>query len=59
MRIHVRKSSRRGTILPLVAVSMVTLLGFIALAIDLGMVMVAKTQLQNAADAAAFAARAP
>ena len=56
MRIHVRKSSRRGTILPLVAISMVTLLGFIALAIDLGMVMVAKTQLQNAADAAAFAA---
>ncbi len=56
MRIHVRTSARRGVILPYVAISMVALLGFIALAIDLGMVMVAKTQTQNAADAAAFAA---
>ncbi len=32
------------------------LIGFIALAIDLGVVMIAKTQTQNAADAAAFAA---
>ena len=55
MRIHVRTSARRGMILPYVAISMVALLGFIALAIDLGMVMVAKTQTQNAADAAAFA----
>ena len=55
MRIHVRTSARRGVILPYVAISMVALLGFIALAIDLGMVMVAKTQTQNAADAAAFA----
>ena len=44
MRIHVRTSARRGVILPYVAISMVALLGFIALAIDLGMVMVAKTQ---------------
>ena len=42
--------------MPYIAVSLVALLGFIALAIDLGMVMVAKTQTQNAADAAAFAA---
>ena len=56
MRIHVRTSARRGVVLPYVAISMVALLGFIALAIDLGMVMVAKTQTQNAADAAAFAA---
>src|SRR5271166_4520325 len=55
MRIHVRTSARRGVILPYVAISMVALLGFIALAIDLGMVMVAKTTTQNAADAAAFA----
>ncbi len=56
MGIHLCKNSRRGTVLPLVAVSLVGLLGFVALAIDLGIVMVAKTQLQNAADAAAFAA---
>jgi len=55
MRIHVRTRARRGAILPYVAVSLVALLGFIALAIDLGMVMVARTQAQNAADAAAFA----
>src|SRR5208283_5113243 len=55
MRIHAGTSARRGMILPYVAISMVALLGFIALAIDLGMVMVAKTQTQNAADAAAFA----
>ena len=57
MRIHVKTSARRGVILPYVAISMVALLGFVALAIDLGMVMVAKTQTQNAADAAAFAER--
>ena len=37
------------------AISSVALFGFIALAVDLGMLMVAKTQAQNAADAAAFA----
>ncbi len=55
MRIHARTSARRGAILPYVAISLVALIGFIALAIDLGVVMVAKTQTQNAADAAAFA----
>ena len=55
MRIHAPTSSRRGAILLYVAISMVALLGFMALAIDLGMAMVAKTQTQNAADAAAFA----
>ena len=44
-----------GIILPYLAVTVVALCGFVALAIDLGMVMVAKTQTQNAADAAAFA----
>jgi Flp pilus assembly protein TadG len=56
MRIHPKASARRGAILPYVAISIVALLGFIALAIDLGMVMVAKTHAQNAADAGAFAA---
>lgn len=56
MRIEKRTSVRRGAILPYMAISLVALIGFIALAIDLGIVMVAKTQAQNAADAAAFAA---
>ncbi len=55
MRIHVRKSARSGVILPYVVISLVALIGFLALAIDLGLVMVAKTQAQNAADSAAFA----
>jgi hypothetical protein len=42
-------------VLPFLAVSLVALCGFLALAIDLGMVMVAKTQAQSACDAAAFA----
>src|SRR5580700_1969084 len=56
MRQHVRATTRHGVIVPYVALSLVALLGFLALAIDLGMIMVAKTQAQNAADAAAFAA---
>src|SRR5262245_20351547 len=47
-------TGRRGTILPLVAVSLVALIGFVALAIDLGMIMVARNQAQNAADVAAM-----
>jgi Flp pilus assembly protein TadG len=56
MRIRYTNTARHGVILPYLAISMVALLTFVALAIDLGMVMVAKTQAQNAADAAAFAA---
>ncbi len=41
--------------MPLVAVSLVMLFGFVALSIDLGIMAVAKTQCQNAADAAAMA----
>ncbi|SIO31616.1 Putative Flp pilus-assembly TadE/G-like [Singulisphaera sp. GP187] len=48
-------SESRGLILPMVAVAMVALLGFIALAIDIGMIAVARTQSQNAADTAAMA----
>jgi Flp pilus assembly protein TadG len=55
MRKQAQASARRGVIVPYVALAMVALCGFIALAIDLGMVMVGKTQAQNAADAAAFA----
>ncbi len=46
---------RRGTIIPLLAVCSVALFGFVALAIDLGMLAVARGRCQNAADAAALA----
>jgi Flp pilus assembly protein TadG len=47
--------TRGGSVLPLMAVSLVAVFGFVALAIDLGMVALARTQYQNAADAAAMA----
>jgi Flp pilus assembly protein TadG len=46
---------RRGSILPLLAISILALLGFVALAVDLGLMMVARTQCQDAADSAAMA----
>lgn len=46
---------RRGAVVPLVAVSLTALLGFVALAVDVGMMAVVRTQAQNAADAAAMA----
>ncbi len=46
---------RRGAVLPLVAICTVALIGLVAMAIDLGMVAVARTQCQNAADSAAMA----
>ena len=45
----------RGAISILVAVLMVTLLGFAALAVDVGMLYAERTQLRNGADAAALA----
>src|SRR3954451_5183962 len=45
---------RSGTIIPLVAISLIALLGLIALAIDIGLVAVARTQAQDLADAAAM-----
>src|SRR5262245_36996728 len=47
---------RRGTILPLVVISLVALFGLVALAIDVGMIAVTKNQAQNAADVAAVTA---
>src|SRR5262249_11569458 len=55
MLVKARWQRRRGAVLPLVALFIVILLGMVALAIDLGMVMLARTQCQNAADAAAMA----
>src|SRR3954451_13692196 len=46
---------RDGAVLPLVTVCLVGLVGFVALAIDVGMVAVARTQAQSAADVAALA----
>lgn len=47
---------RRGNIVSLLALSLVALLGFLALAIDVGMLAIAKTQAQNNADLAALTA---
>ncbi len=45
-----------GAVLVVVTVMMVLLIGFVALAIDVGYAFVAKNELQNAADASALAA---
>jgi Flp pilus assembly protein TadG len=47
--------TRRGLVLPLVAVALVGLVSLAALAVDLGLVAAARTQAQAAADAAALA----
>ncbi|MFO0953821.1 MAG: pilus assembly protein TadG-related protein [Isosphaeraceae bacterium] len=55
MRVKAWGLGRVGAVTPIVAVSLVALLGFVALAVDVGMVAVARTQCQNAADMAAMA----
>jgi hypothetical protein len=55
MRSRSSTAQPRGAVLPLLAVSMVALMGFVALAVDIGMVVLARTQCQNAADGAAMA----
>ncbi len=49
------RTRRRATVLVLSTVLMFVLLFFVAFAIDLGYMMSVKSQLQNAADAAALA----
>jgi Flp pilus assembly protein TadG len=46
----------RGSVLVLLAISMVCLLGFVALAVDLGYFLVTRNEVQNVADYAALAA---
>lgn len=46
----------RGVVAVLVALSMTLLIGFVGIALDLGKLYVAKTELQNSADACALAA---
>jgi hypothetical protein len=48
-------SDRRGAMVINVAIGIVVIFGFAVVAIDMSMVQLAKTQLQNAADAAALA----
>jgi hypothetical protein len=48
-------SQNKGVIATIVAVSLVGLLGFVALVIDLGFALVTRNQLQNIADSAALA----
>lgn len=52
MRVH---HSRPGTIIPLLAVLLVALLAMLALGVDLGVLALARSQCQHAADAAALA----
>ena len=47
---------RRGTVLAFLALVLVVLVGFLALAIDIGMLAIARAQAQNAADVAALTA---
>ena len=46
---------RRGTIVPLMTFGIIGLMGFVALALDLGILMVARNQCQNVADSSAMA----
>src|SRR3954469_4654078 len=50
-----RRARRAGSILPLLVICLIALMGMIALAIDVGMVAVARTQAQDVADLAALA----
>lgn len=51
-----KKQQRHGAIVPLVAVLLPLFLIMVAFAVDIGVISVAQTQLQNAADAGAVAA---
>jgi hypothetical protein len=46
---------RRGTIIPLLALTVTLLFAFVALAVDVGVLTIARTEAQNASDAAALA----
>jgi len=51
----ITRSGQRGIVMPLAAISLLTLLGFTALAIDVGYLFVVRNELQNGADTAALA----
>ena len=54
-RLRIRFGQRRGAIAPLTALLLIPLLGMVAFAVDLGYLMLVKTELQHTADAAALA----
>src|SRR5437016_14185801 len=55
MRASIRMvESETGSVIVMVALTLVVLLGFLALGIDLGMLFAARTDAQRAADAAAL-----
>jgi Flp pilus assembly protein TadG len=54
-RLHTRLHDERGMTLVMVAVGLVAFLSATMLAVDVGMLMVARTEAQNAADAGALA----
>lgn len=53
MRLHLRTSKRPGTIVPLLAVTIVAVFALVALAVDIGLMALARTHCQNAADVGA------
>lgn len=53
-----RCAEQRGAVLVLVTLLVIALLGFAALAVDIGHMAVVKNELQNAADAGALAGAA-
>jgi hypothetical protein len=50
------KPTRRGAIVPLTAILLIPITGMMAFAIDLGYIVMARAELQNAADSSALAA---
>ncbi len=50
-----RATRRRGSVVPLIAISLVMLLSFVALALDAGYIYVSRAQMQRAVDASALA----
>ena len=56
MMSRARQAVRRGTVVPYLALTIVALVGFLGLALDIGMVAIAKAQAQNAADLAVLTA---
>ena len=58
MKLRTFRKKEEGAVAVIVALSMTVLLGFVAIAVDFGMMAECKGELQNAADAAALAAAA-
>jgi hypothetical protein len=59
MFLRTTRAPRRGAILPMAAFLLIVVVGMIAFAVDIGWVVLARTQLQTAADAAALAGADP